>query len=119
MSYRIGVQTHFDAAHHLVDYAGACARVHGHRWTVQAIWESSQLDNLGMTFDFKMLKVILSRVVDVYDHQDLNSILVNNPTAENIAATIYSHLKDEQFGDYLHSVAIFETPDCKVLYKED
>jgi 6-pyruvoyltetrahydropterin/6-carboxytetrahydropterin synthase len=82
-----------DGAHCLVGYKGACQRVHGHSWRIR-VWirgYSSQLNDLGILFDFTNIKSLK----DLYDHQYLNEVKPFdriNPTAENLALTIYNKL---------------------------
>jgi len=85
-----------DSAHFLEGYEGKCSQVHGHSWRVE-VWIkgfSSQLDELGILFDFTNIQYIK----DWYDHKLLNKCMpfVNgyNPTAEHMALTIYRQLKD-------------------------
>ena len=59
--YEIEVKTAFEAAHFIRGYAGKCARLHGHNWEVIAIVRGSELDELGMLIDFKILKSELKK----------------------------------------------------------
>lgn len=93
MDYPLKLHTEFvmDVAHFLPGYDGNCSRLHGHSVRVR-IWVkgfSSDLDNLGILYDFNEAK----KIRDKFDHKSLNEILVVNPTAENIALTIYKELK--------------------------
>lgn len=87
---KLRTEGYFDAAHHLVGYEGKCANVHGHRWkvVVEVKGRASHLDENGILWDFTNLKKILEK----YDHKDLNKILEINPTAEVIAMGILSQL---------------------------
>lgn len=121
--YRICITDHFDAAHHLVGYQGACARPHGHRWTIQMNVEGRELDSRGMLIDFKLVKDILEEeVLSKLDHYDLNEIPAfnegweNNPTAENISKFIYDKLNGIQG---LKEVRVYESPDSSATYSPD
>lgn len=81
------IKTHFDAAHWLENYNGACADLHGHRWVVEVYLEVP--DNEDLTIDFKDAKRIINESLP--DHKCLNNIFDFNPTAENLA----KHLKGE------------------------
>ena len=60
---------HFDAAHQLhVPYDSPCNRPHGHRYSVKIVASAIQLDN-GMVVDYNLL----AKVVDEFDHCDLNA----------------------------------------------
>ena len=66
-----------------------------HNWTVQIFIQCKKLDDVGIGFDFKILKKELDEVLETLDHQDLNTheaFLQKNPTSENIAEYIYKFL---------------------------
>lgn len=54
--YDIFINTHFAGAHHLRDYPGDCELPHGHNWKVTVTVRATELDQLGMGIDFKVLK---------------------------------------------------------------
>ena len=112
--YKLLVTGHFDAAHHLRDYKGKCARPHGHRFTAQVEISGTDLDSTGMLIDFVAVKRSLLSILDELDHNDLNSVLDFNPTAENLAKWIYSNIK--VVIPQVTSVTIWESPDCGVTY---
>ena len=76
---RLMIEHHFDSAHWLPDYDGACGNLHGHTWKVAVIIEGEPNDK-GMVVDFREVK----QIINVLDHRCLNDI-IPNPTAENIA----------------------------------
>ncbi|MBP5181534.1 MAG: 6-carboxytetrahydropterin synthase [Lentisphaeria bacterium] len=93
--YELDVTREFSAAHHLKDYNGNCAKPHGHNWTVQVFLRCSHLDEVGIGFDFKILKKELDEVLSTLDHSDLNTHAYfqdKNPTSENLAEYIYKFL---------------------------
>lgn len=119
--YTISVQGSFDAAHHLTNYVGACAAVHGHRWTVQTYYKVDTafvaLDPAGITLDLKALKQALHEVIDPLDHTDLNTSF-HFTSAESLAKHIYRALQQAAYGHYLTKVKVEETPGCWVSYEE-
>ena len=119
--YEIRVRDHFDAAHRLCDYVGKCNNLHGHRWEVEIVLTSNEINiKTNMVIDFKIVKKALTNILDVLlDHTCLNDALdCNNPTAEFIAKWIYTRL-DGKFEDCtLASVTVWESPECSVTYKE-
>ncbi len=97
----------FDAAHHLKGYKGQCSNVHGHTWRVivEAEGLSTNLDKVGILWDFTNLKKILKEL----DHKDLNEVLGFNPTAENIAYWILGKLAK----NHIHlefKIRVYESP---------
>ena len=118
--YRVGIRGHFDAAHHLRGYDGACARQHGHSWVVEVAVESQYLDSLGMVVDFRLLKGTLkSKVLDILDHRDINEIDIFteiNPTAENLARWIYEKMREG--GPMVIEVKVWESPESWASYSK-
>ncbi len=78
----------FNSAHRLPQYDGPCHNLHGHTWKVVFLMQGPVQAN-GMVHDFKVLKKLLDEQLP--DHQYLNE-LVENPTAENLAAYLFSRV---------------------------
>lgn len=122
--FEIEVSAAFEAAHFIEGYAGKCARLHGHNWTVEAIVRGEELDKLGMLVDFKILKAELKKILDDFDHRFLNELETfaqDNPTAENIARKIYQRLASAEIfsgSTKLHAVKVHESPNSCVTYYE-
>ena len=134
MPYRVTVQIHFCYGHRLLDYDGACSHPHGHNGLVEIELESEQLDPRGMVFDFGDVKRDVKAWIDeTMDHQMIlrkDDPLVNwleehgepyvtfedNPTAENIARSIYDFVK--RAGYPVTSVQLWETPTSHATYRE-
>ena len=72
--YTIGISDHFDSAHFLKNYPGACSNLHGHTWKVDILISCKELDKIGMSIDFKILKKILKNILSKYDHHLINDI---------------------------------------------
>ena len=122
--FRITVEQHFDAAHSLRGYHGKCESLHGHRYRAVIKVVAAGLNEIGLSYDFielkKQLKVITSR----FDHSYLNDVPPFNqinPSAENIAKTIYDELKSSLGSEpvSLKSVTVWEAPDQGVEYRGD
>lgn len=123
--YTIGISDHFDSAHFLKNYPGACSNVHGHTWKVDILISCKELDKIGMSIDFKILKKILKNILSKYDHHLINDIEPFNninPTAENLSREIYIQLKSQIKKEYpntkLESVTIWESPKAFAKFEE-
>lgn len=121
--YELTVQRTFSAAHHLRDYDGPCARMHGHNYRVEISVAGPQpLDN-GMLLDFGELKAICDGVLDGLDHQCLNELPAfaeQNVTSENLAAFIYHEIaaKLPFAGIKMTRVRLWESDGSSVTYWE-
>jgi 6-pyruvoyltetrahydropterin/6-carboxytetrahydropterin synthase len=120
--YKTFVDTSFSAAHQLRNYEGSCGELHGHTWKVRVEVEASQLDEIGMTIDFKDLKEKADSVIGRFDHRCLNQISPfdeENPTAENIARHVYVEIK-KLLHDKINvvEVIVWESANHGVKYSE-
>ena len=87
MTITLFTEEFFNAAHLLKNYNGKCSEIHGHSWKIE-VWirgEENQKNDIGLLWDFNNLK----KIVDQFDHKNLNNILPDNPTVENITGFIY------------------------------
>lgn len=120
--YELTVRSEFEAAHKIKNYPGKCARLHGHNWIVEAIVKGSELNDLGILIDFKILKAELNKVLNEFDHQYLNELKFfadKNPTAENLAKTIFEQLAESEIfagSTKLFAVKVYESPKSCVTY---
>ena len=122
--YTLKVVSDFASAHTLRDYPGACARMHGHNWKVEAEIEAGRLNEAGMAVDFKVIRKAVKKLTDRLDHHYLNEIPPfdeTNPTAENIAAYLFRGLSETLNNDYIRvsAVTLWETERACVRYSED
>jgi len=122
--YRISVEQHFDAAHFLRGYQGKCEALHGHRFRVVAKITASGVNEVGLAYDFTVLKQQLGEILSRFDHTCLNDLPPFdkiNPSSENIAATIYNELKLKVAGApiSLSCVEVWESPQSGVAYSPD
>jgi 6-pyruvoyltetrahydropterin/6-carboxytetrahydropterin synthase len=122
--YGISVERHFDAAHYLRGYKGKCEAMHGHRYRVVVRVKAERLDDIGLAYDFTDLKRHLNDILARFDHTCLNDVPPFdkiNPSAENIAATIYDELKVKLAADpvTIVSVEAWESPEQGVIYSPD
>ena len=120
--FELTVESAFEAAHFIRNYPGKCARLHGHNWTVEAVVQGTELNELGILIDFKILKAELNKILDELDHRFLNELEIfakKNPTAENLAKEIFEKLSASEIfvgGARLKAVKVHESPKSCVTY---
>ncbi len=122
--YQISVEQHFDAAHFLRGYQGKCEALHGHRFRVVVKVKSSGVDEIGMAYDFVVLKQHLASILSKFDHTCLNDVPPFekiNPSSENIATAIYNELHPKLAGApvSISGVEVWESPQSGVSYSPD
>ncbi len=127
----------FDAGHRVVGHGGKCKDLHGHRYTIEATFETEILDDLGMVIDFGDIKEILGTWIDKnWDHTMILSrddkelgeniaritnqqiyYIDSNPTAENIALYLINKICPQIFANTklkCKKIKLHETPNCFV-----
>jgi len=122
--YTIAIEQHFDAAHFLRGYQGKCESLHGHRYRVVTRLTATKLDDIGLAYDFTLMKQHLGDILSRFDHTCLNDVPPFdqiNPSSENIAATVYRELKPKLAGEpvSIASIEVWETPQSWVSYSPD
>lgn len=121
--YELTVKEHFDAAHALRGYPGQCRDLHGHTWDIEATISGSELDDIGILYDFKKLKADLREILSSYDHAYLNEVEPfdkMNSTAENLARVIYERLErklPQQVS--LVEICVWESPVARLVYRRE
>jgi len=118
--FRIFIETHFAASHQLHGYQGPCKTLHGHTWKVRVEVETNQLNDIGISFDFKELKSITETVINRLDHHHINDVPPFdkiNPTAEHLARYIYEEVK-KLIPEYanMSQVIVWESAHYAVSY---
>lgn len=115
----------FDSSHQLHNYNGACARLHGHTYTLQVTLEGV-VDDRGIVLDFKDLKSMVNdKIINDLDHYFLNDKLSFNTTAENMVVYFYDVLAtaikcySADCNRYvrLKEIKLWETPTSFASYK--
>lgn len=118
--YEIKVEQYFSAAHHLLNYNGACENQHGHNWKVEIYLKGTELNASNILVDFKVLKQNLKEVLDYFDHKDINTLPefeANSPSSECLCKIIYHKMK-EKFPQ-VSKVSVWETEhSCASYYEE-
>ena len=109
---KVAKRFRWEAAHRLPWHAGECANLHGHSYRMTVELEGTP-DERGMLIDFKEVKRVLEPLVDAWDHAVLvaetdeelmqvvqqtgwkHVVFPDDTTAENLAAYVADHLRDE------------------------
>jgi len=124
---------HFNAAHRLhnknwsdqknKDVFGKCnnPNYHGHNYDLEVKVIGDCDPETGYVIDTKILSDLIKKyVLDRYDHKNLNLDTQEfkdvNPTAENIAISIYNLLKPKLASDLELKITLYETPRNFVEY---
>jgi 6-pyruvoyltetrahydropterin/6-carboxytetrahydropterin synthase len=123
----------FAYGHRLLDYEGKCRHLHGHNGVLEVDIDSDALDKLGMVIDFgEVNDIIKTWVNDNLDHRMLLCkkdpivpvlqsmdepmfLMDENPTAENIAKTIW--LAARSAGLKVSEVRLWETGNSRATYR--
>jgi 6-pyruvoyltetrahydropterin/6-carboxytetrahydropterin synthase len=118
--YELKVETSFSAAHHLLNYNGACENQHGHNWKVEAYFRGTELDKSNLLIDFKVLKKEVNSILDTLDHKDINTLADFqgvSPSSETLSKYIYTKLKEKIACTY--KVSVWETERACASYFEE
>jgi 6-pyruvoyltetrahydropterin/6-carboxytetrahydropterin synthase len=135
MAERVAVyrHEHFNAAHRLYrpDWSdekneavfGKCnnPNYHGHNYELIVKLTGEIDDSTGYVYDLKLLSdIIKENVLNKFDHKNLNldteEFKKLNPSAENIAVTIYKLLRAKIEPQYDIKIKLYETPRNFVEY---
>jgi 6-pyruvoyltetrahydropterin/6-carboxytetrahydropterin synthase len=122
--YKLELLHHFDAAHQLKEYIGACANLHGHSWKLKITIETEELVK-DMVIDFKDIKKAID---EKYDHKLINEMVNFNPIAENISKDIFGLVKNiydsrgqgnlEEKPAVVLTVTVWESENASITYTE-
>ncbi len=121
--YELTVERQFSAAHRLDNYAGPCARLHGHNYRVLVSFRGETLDQGGFLVDFAALKSLCEAALQDLDHQFLNehpAFAGRNPTAEALAQHIFARVQAAavHLPAQVAAVTVYESPTAAVTYRE-
>jgi 6-pyruvoyltetrahydropterin/6-carboxytetrahydropterin synthase len=115
--YEISVEMDFDAAHALRGYQGKCERLHGHRFKVVAIVNGKKLNEIGLAYDFTLLKQHLGDILVKYDHTNLNEEAPFNRINPSIYRKLNKKLADAPVS--LTCIEVWESPQSRATYRPD
>ena len=116
MKITIHTEGWYDAAHHILGHESGCQNLHGHTYRVE-VWvrgDESDLNHMGILWDFGNLKKLLKP----FDHNgDMTETMGKNSTAENQALLFYKTLKaSNKHLDF--KVRVYEQVQPKESYAE-
>lgn len=118
--YELKAQMYFSAAHHLLNYEGACENMHGHNWLTEAYVKGTELDKSNILVDYKIIKNELKNVLDYLDHKDINQLPEfegKSPSSEVLAKFIYDKMKERI--PQISKISVWETAtSCATYYEE-
>ncbi len=77
--------------------------------------EADSLDGVGMVYDYRRLEPFKGWLDHNLDHRHLNDLL-EQPTAERIAAVLYQQARD-LLGPRVKAVTVAETPKTSATYR--
>ena len=126
--FEVKVEKSFSAAHHLLNYQGACENQHGHNWKVEVYVTGTNLDKSNILVDFKILKKELDEVLNYLDHRDINTLKEfenESPSSECMAKFIFEKMSERlkniitDNNTKISKVAVWETPTSRATYYED
>ncbi|PLX97989.1 MAG: 6-carboxytetrahydropterin synthase QueD [Desulfuromonas sp.] len=119
--YHLTIQTHFAAAHNLLNYQGDCENLHGHNWKVEVTVAAETLDEAGLGIDFKILKKHTREIMNYLDHKylnDLDAFKGISPSSEHISKFIFDRLCSS-LGEYaveIEKVTVWESDNAYASY---
>ncbi len=111
MSWELIIKHKFSAAHFLKNYQGDCEKMHGHTFQVEVHIETRDLDQSGISIDFKHIKQDMKSILP--DHQVLNELYDFSPSAENLARYFFNELKKTH---PVTRVIVWESEDAAASY---
>lgn len=119
MPFQITTTRSFSAAHQLRLYDGSLEPVHGHNWRVKVTVSADGLDSIGVVMDFHELERAVDELILPMHNRHLNELPAFtklNPSAENVAFHIGSHLRLPH-GVRLCSIEVWETDENSAIYR--
>ena len=99
---RVTKEFHFEMAHALWNYDGACKNIHGHSYELSVTISGKPINDennpkLGMVMDFGELKKIVRReVVDLFDH----ALVLNSSMNTDLLKSLSKNFEKVILTDY-------------------
>ncbi|MGA1237468.1 MAG: 6-carboxytetrahydropterin synthase QueD [Limisphaerales bacterium] len=108
----------FEAAHHLpnVPQEHKCRRLHGHSFQVEVVVSGECDPQYGWVMDYADITKAFKPLWKQLDHYYLNEVPgLENPTSENLALWIWTHLKPNL--PELTELVVAETCTARCVYR--
>jgi len=117
--YTITKEFHFSASHQLdgLPETHPCSRMHGHNYVLKVELKSKDLNQVGFVKDYRELDEIKQFIDSNLDHRHLNDVFSHNPTAEEMAKTLFNTFKPGH--SELSAIEISETDKTNCRYEPD
>lgn len=111
----------FDSAHNLLNYDGKCKNLHGHTYFLSVSIKKRINKETGMVMDFSILnKMVNEHIIEEFDHNYINDVMKENPTAENMLIWIWERLEKIALLKGISKIKIWESPESSAeVTKED
>jgi len=117
--FELMVEETFNSAHYLKGYDGNCKNMHGHNFKVQMFVRGTELNEIGLLTDYKLLRQELKGELDLLDHRVLNDVFDVNPTSEWIAHFLFQRLKLRfKASVFLSKIVVWESDKASACYFE-
>ena len=121
--FEIEVSQKFKASHAIRTTSGEFEPLHTHDWKVSAVVLGRDLDSTGCVVDFAVIQRHLRSILSVWDSKNLNELgmfIDIPPSTEFLAKCLYDQLHAvlEDEGVNLKKVTIWETENCAATYSE-
>ena len=123
MRWTVRCHATFEAAHHLVDYAGGPEPVHGHSWKIEVAVGVDRLGAYDLSVDFVPTEAFVNELASRLQNRDLNTVSPfdwKNPSAENVALWAADEIRKAGIlkeGVRLEEVTVWEGTRNRVTYR--
>ena len=123
MRWTVRCHATFEAAHHLVDYAGGPEPVHGHSWKIEVALGTAVLGAYDLSVDFVPTEAFVKELASRLHNRDLNTVPPfdrKNASAENVALWVADEIAGAGVlagGIGLEEVTVWEGTRNSVTYR--
>ena len=123
MAWIVRCHATFEAAHHLVDYAGGPEPAHGHSWKIEVALGVDRLGPYDLSVDFVLAETFVKDLAARLHNRDLNTVPPfdrKNASAENVALWVADEISRAGLlagGVRLEEVTVWEGPRNRVTYR--